>query len=67
MPSAEYENIEDLEAEVILMKESMAARLESNLLHNRIAPYATDVTNGVGNCAQLSLKSGDRIAFPLDT
>ncbi|KAK9317449.1 hypothetical protein V1524DRAFT_422989, partial [Lipomyces starkeyi] len=49
-----YERIEDSEAEVILMKESMAGTLESNLLLNRFAPF-------------LSLKSGDRIAFPLDT
>ncbi|KAK9483136.1 hypothetical protein V1527DRAFT_498651 [Lipomyces starkeyi] len=34
MPSAEYEHIEDPEAEVILMKESMAGMLESNLLLN---------------------------------
>ncbi|KAK9363206.1 hypothetical protein V1504DRAFT_386120, partial [Lipomyces starkeyi] len=39
MPSAEYEHIEDPEAEVILMKESMAGTLESNLLLNRIAPF----------------------------
>ncbi|KAK9314187.1 hypothetical protein V1524DRAFT_382477 [Lipomyces starkeyi] len=40
MPSAEYDmDIEDPEAEVILMRESMAATLESNLLLNRIAPF----------------------------
>ncbi|KAK9348834.1 hypothetical protein V1522DRAFT_433862 [Lipomyces starkeyi] len=34
-----YERIEDSEAEVILMKESMAGTLESNLLLNRFAPF----------------------------
>ncbi|KAK9427111.1 hypothetical protein V1505DRAFT_381266 [Lipomyces doorenjongii] len=39
MPSAEYDDIQDLEAEIALMDESMAATLESNLLLNRIAPF----------------------------
>ncbi|KAK9489047.1 hypothetical protein V1508DRAFT_443040 [Lipomyces doorenjongii] len=39
VPSAEYDDIQDLEAEIALMDESMAATLESNLLLNRIAPF----------------------------
>ncbi|KAK9483362.1 hypothetical protein V1527DRAFT_413452 [Lipomyces starkeyi] len=37
--STEYEHIEDVEAEIALMKESMAATLESNLLLTHITPF----------------------------
>ncbi|KAK9483840.1 hypothetical protein V1527DRAFT_521037 [Lipomyces starkeyi] len=39
MPSAEYDDIQDLEAEIVVMDESMTATLESNLLLHRIAPF----------------------------
>ncbi|KAK9482950.1 hypothetical protein V1527DRAFT_414308 [Lipomyces starkeyi] len=39
MPSAEYDDIEDLEAEIALMDESMGATLELNLLLDCIAPF----------------------------
>ncbi|KAK9483905.1 hypothetical protein V1527DRAFT_238156 [Lipomyces starkeyi] len=38
-PSAEYEHIEDLEAEIALMKESIVETVELNLLLNHIAPF----------------------------
>ncbi|KAK9327578.1 hypothetical protein V1520DRAFT_348455 [Lipomyces starkeyi] len=39
MPSAEYDDIQDLEAEIALMDESMTATLESNLLLHGIDPF----------------------------
>ncbi|KAK9335377.1 hypothetical protein V1521DRAFT_92630 [Lipomyces starkeyi] len=39
MPSAEYDDIQDLEAEIALMDESMTATLEWNLLLHGIDPF----------------------------